>query len=96
MGAISDTAASITLIKKEIIDAFDLDHIDVQSIQTASGIFDVPIYELDIEILNKTLTTRVISSPISETLPFQGLIGRNILDYFDIYLLGIRQIFCIK
>lgn len=96
LNAIPDTAASLTLMKSEIVDELALEKVGVEAIQTASGISDRPIHKCNIELLSQTFTIRIISSPISDLLPFQCLIGRNLLDLFDLYLLGKKQIICIK
>lgn len=96
LAVIPDTAASITLIKSEIVDKFKLKEVDVQTIQTASGIINKPIYEINFEIFNQKIPAKIISAPISDLLPFKGLIGRNILDLFTLYLIGREQIICIK
>jgi len=93
---IPDTAASITLIKKEIIENLDLRPIDVQELQTALGVSKVPIYELNFEFFSQTILSKVISAPIPDLFPFQGMIGRNILDLFNLYLFGKEQVICIK
>jgi Arc/MetJ-type ribon-helix-helix transcriptional regulator/predicted aspartyl protease len=93
---IPDTAASLTLIKKEIIEKLDLSPIDIQELQTALGISKVPIYELNFEFLSQIIPSKVISAPISDIFPFQGMIGRNVLDLFNLYLFGREQVICIK
>ncbi len=94
--ALPDSAASLTLIKQEIVEKLKLKKIDEQKVQTASGIIEAPIYEIQIEINDRTHAVKIISAPISDDLPIQGLIGRNLLDHFDLYLLGKRQIVCLK
>jgi len=68
----------------------------MKEIQTASGIVKMAIYEAEIAIYNQIFNIEIISAPISDQLPFHGLVGRNLLDFFNLYLLGKKQIVCVK
>lgn len=96
LSAIPDTAASLTVIKDEIVNQLNLEQIESQPIQTTTGIYNIPIYEITLEILDKKMNTKIIPAPISNDLPFQGLIGRNVLDLFDLFLFGKKKLICMR
>jgi hypothetical protein len=54
------------------------------------------IFKGYIEILDRSFLMEFLIAPISESLPFQFLLGRYILDELDAYFLGKKQIFLLK
>jgi len=96
IAVIPDTAASVCLLRSDIFDEFKLEEIDEKTVQTVSGIEKKSVFKLNLEIFGQVLQVGCISTPISKILPFQGMIGRNVLDIFDLYLLGRRKIICMK
>ena len=93
---LANTATSLTVIKDEIVNQLNLEQIESQPIQTATGIYNIPIYKITLEILDKKINTKIIPAPISNDLPFQGLIGRNVLDLFNLFLFGKKKLICMR
>ncbi len=62
----------------------------------AAGIINVNIYQGTFSLLDKQFDIEFLISPISDRLPFQFLIGQNLLNALDVYFFGKKQIVCFK
>jgi hypothetical protein len=91
-----DTAASLTLVDGQIIDQADLKPAGQVEIFTAAGPVKAKTFSADIELSTGSYRTIVASSNIPKALPFQALLGRNVLDNVDLYALGKSKVVCIS
>lgn len=91
-----DTASSLCVVKKGLmnLEAFELSR--EESISTAAGIKKFKIYSGKCKIVDIDFDIEFIVAPIAELLPFTMLIGRNLLDQLDAYFFGKKQILCLK
>lgn len=94
--ALPDTAASLSLIKKELCEELDLQIIRQEEIHTAIGINKLDVVSAMFKLNDFEIEAEFLRSEIMEEFPFQILIGRNILDYLSIYLFGKDKIVCYK
>jgi predicted aspartyl protease len=94
--ALIDTAASLCLIKKDIIDSTKLTISREESISTAAGEISSKIYKANIELMGIKFAIEFIISPINDSLPFNMLIGRNLLKKLDTYFFGKKEVVCIR
>ena len=104
--AILDTGASICVLnQKNLPEEVQKDLANNKSknpnvkeveVHTASGIMKSYVYSGEITILDKTSEVDFILSTLGDELPFNFLIGRNILDSLDSYFFGKKQIFLLK
>ena len=67
-----------------------------EQISTITGIVNTPIYKGEIKILDKLFQIEFIFASIADILPFEFLIGRNLLDQLDAYFMGKKQIVLLK
>lgn len=91
-----DTAASLTLVSSQIVDEADLQPAAEETIATAAGVVKMNTYNAAIELPVGRYDAIVASSEIPKALPFQILLGRNVLDLVDLYTLGKSKVICIK
>jgi len=91
-----DTAASLTLVSSEIVDKADLQPAGEETIVTAAGLAKMKTFNAAIELPVGRYDSIVVSSEIPKALPFQILLGRNILDRLDLYTLGKSKVVCVK
>jgi hypothetical protein len=91
-----DTASTLCLLKNNLIPKRNFEKNRTQDIYTAGGIITGEIYSTHIELLNTTFIVEFIFAPISDELPFQFLIGRNLLDELDAFFFGKKQIFLLR
>lgn len=91
-----DTGASLTLVSSEIVDNAGLEPASEEIIVTAAGSIKMNTFNAAIELPIGRYDSIVASSEIPKALPFQILLGRNILDEFDLYTSGKRKVVCIK
>lgn len=96
LNATIDTGASVCLLKTGLFPIKKLKQTRIQSISTATGIVEAPLYSLQIHILDATFEIECMLSPISDDFPFNFLIGRNLFDQLDAYFLGKKQILMFK
>ncbi|TFF85289.1 MAG: ribbon-helix-helix protein, CopG family [Promethearchaeota archaeon] len=94
--ALIDTAASLCLVKKDIIDPTKLTISREESISTAAGEISSKIYKADIELIGIKFGIEFIISPINNSLPFNMLIGRNLLNKLDAYFFGKKEVVCLR
>jgi predicted aspartyl protease len=91
-----DTASSLTLVTPQLIDEAGLKQIATESVATAAGVVKMNTFKATIELPVGSYDTIVASSLIPKALPFQILLGRNILDGLDLYALGKHKVVCLK
>lgn len=94
--AIVDTASSLTLAKKELIDNAGLDYVTQRKIHTAQGSAAFKIFGGKIELATGTYKVEVAEASMPKEFPVRLIVGRNVLDSIDTYILGKRHIICIK
>lgn len=91
-----DTAASLTLVSPQIVDGAGLRPAAEEAVVTAAGMVKMNTFNATIELPVGCYDAVVASSQIPKTLPFQILLGRNILDLVDLYALGKSKVICVK
>jgi len=91
-----DTAASLTLVGSQIVDEAGLQPAAEETIATAAGVVKMKTFTAAIELPVGRYDAIVASSEIPKALPFQILLGRNVLDSLDLYALGKSKVICIK
>ena len=96
ISACLDTAASLCVIQEGLIPKKDQILSRTGQISTATGIVEKSIYIISVKILDTEFKVEYINVSIPNTFPFKFLIGRNLLDQLDAYLLGKKQTLLIK
>ncbi len=91
-----DTAASLTLVDSDIVDRADLQPAAQVDVFTAAGRIKTKTYRAEFELPTGNYSSIVASSKIPKALPFQVLLGRNLLDNVDLYTLGKSKVVCIS
>jgi len=94
--ALIDTAASLCLLKKDLIPEEEFNYNRKEEIATAGGIIEMDIYSGTIVILDAVFDIEFVISPLSDYLPFQFLIGQKLMKKLDAYFFGKKQIVCLK
>ena len=91
-----DTGASLTLVNSRIVKEADLQPATEEVIFTASGAVKMKTFNAVVELPIGQYDAIVASTEIPKALPFQILLGRNVLDYIDMYTLGKNKVLCLK
>ena len=91
-----DTGASIMTIDKDLVRNYNLKPIYTQSILTASGIIEAPIYKCNFQYEDKNLELKFTVTDIKAPIAFQALISKNFIDEFNVYFFGKEKLFCIQ
>jgi predicted aspartyl protease len=91
-----DTGASLTLVSSRIVDEAGLQPAGKETVATAAGMVKMRTFGASIELPVGRYDAIVASSEIPQALPFQILLGRNILDLVDLYALGKSKVVCLK
>jgi hypothetical protein len=91
-----DSAASICVMREKVTLPTDFRISRKEQISTAAGIVEMPLYETTIRLLEQEFKIEFIMAPISDSLPFNFLIGRNLMDQLDVYFFGKKQILMLK
>jgi predicted DNA-binding protein len=91
-----DTAASVTLVSSQIVDGAGLRPVAEETVATAAGMVKMDTFKALIGLSVGRYDAVVALSEIPRTLPFQILLGRNILDQIDVYALGKSKVICVK
>jgi predicted transcriptional regulator len=91
-----DTAASLTLVSSQLIDEADMQPVAEETVATAAGMVKMTTFDASIELPVGRYDATVASTEIPKALPFQVLLGRNILDQLDLYTLGKSNVICVK
>jgi len=91
-----DTASSLCVLKNNEIPSEFLKKSRDAQVSTAAGVMDSPIYSGVIKLADIEFEIEFLMAPLSNYLPFNMLIGRNLLDQLDAYFFGKKQILCLK
>jgi predicted transcriptional regulator/predicted aspartyl protease len=91
-----DTASSLTLVNHQLVDEAGLQQVATETVATAAGSVRMDTFKATIELPVGRYDAMVASSEIPKALPFQVLLGRNILDGVDLYTLGKSKVLCLK
>lgn len=91
-----DTASSLTLVNPQLIDEAGLEQHATETVATAAGSVKMNTFKAVVELPIGRYDAVVASSQIPKTLPFQVLLGRNILDQVELYALGKSKVICMK
>jgi len=91
-----DTAANLTLVDGHIVDQAHLQPAGQVGIFTAAGPVKAKTFTAEIELPTGSFKTIVASSSIPKALPFQAVLGGNLLDNVDLYALGKSKVVCIS
>ena len=91
-----DTAASLSLVSSQIVDEAGLQPAAEETVATAAGMVKMSTFNASIELPVGRYDAIVASSEIPKALPFQILLGRNILDQVDLYTLGKSKVICVR
>ena len=91
-----DTAASLTLVSPQLVAEADLQPATEETVATAAGSIKMQTFNASIELPVGRYDAIVAPSQIPKSLPFQVLLGRNILDKMDLYTLGKNKVICLK
>lgn len=94
--AMPDSAASLTLVKEEVVEKSGLKFLREEDLFTGAGPVTKRTFEGKVELPMGTHKVRMASVIIPDGLPFKVLLGRNILDSLQTYLLGKDKVLCIK
>jgi hypothetical protein len=91
-----DTAATITLIKPQVLRRFGYDERSyVRKTSISSAIGAEPGHELDVERLstlgNSAMPFTVHAHELPEQYDIDGLLGLNFLDHFDYTIYSLRD-----
>jgi predicted aspartyl protease len=91
-----DTASSLTLVSPKLIDEAGLERHGTETVSTAAGSVKMNTFKATIELPVGRYDAVVASSQIPNQLPFQILLGRNVLDLVDLYALGKSEVLCLR
>jgi len=94
--ALPDSAASLSILKDTVVKQLDLSAVRTEEIISMAGSIQLNVVEINIKIEDLILNSEVLEGFIPDELPFDLLLGRNTLDLLDIYLLGKKQVICLK
>ena len=94
--ALIDTAASLCVLKQGLIDPTKFTETRVEQVSTAAGVIATKVYEGKVTLFEIEFETEFILAQIDDSLPFNILIGRNLLDKLDAHFLGKKQLICLK
>ena len=85
------------MIKKGIIPDKNAIKVREDSVLTTNGIIQSTIYKGVIKIQDESFPMEFILADLGDTVPFQILLGRNILDQLNAFLFGKSKYFyCVK
>lgn len=91
-----DTAASLCLVKQGLFSPDKLTISREEKVSTAAGIISSNIYKATALLLGVEFDIEFLMAPIDDSLPFNMLIGQNLLKELDAYFFGKRKISCLK
>lgn len=94
--ALIDTAASVCLLKEGLIDSSEVQINREEQLSTAAGIISRKFYKGQVKLLEVDFEIDFIIAPIDDSLPFNMLVGRNLLNKLDAYFFGKKKIVCLK
>ena len=91
-----DTAASLCVLKEGQIPMENFRETRVEQIYSTGGVLNSAIYEGTIKILGTAFDIEFMLAPIDDQMPFQFLIGRNVLKDLDAFFFGKKQMFWLR
>jgi predicted aspartyl protease len=91
-----DFAASKTIIPSAVADALGLKFVGFEKIATGSGVILMPEYEAAVEVFNKKHEMFVGCLDLPKETPIKALLGRDILDNYEICLNGKTKEIVVK
>ena len=94
--ALIDTAASVSILKEGLIDISKVKTNREEQLSTAAGIISKKFYKGKVKLLEVDFEIDFIITPIDDSLPFNMLVGRSLLNKLDTYFFGKRKIVCLK
>ena len=94
--ALIDTAASVCLLKEGLIDSSEVQINREEQLSTAAGIISRKFYKGQVKLLEFDFEIEFIIAPIDDSLPFNMLVGCNLLNKLDAYFFGKKKIVCLK
>ena len=94
--ALIDTAASLCVLKQGLIDLTKFTVTREEQVSTAAGVIETKVYNGKVTLFEIEFETEFILVKIDDSLPFNMLIGRNLLDKLDAYFYGKKQLICLK
>jgi len=86
-----DFAATRTLVPTSTAKDLQLEFDSVVQVATASGTIDLPLFRAKIGVFEKIFNTLVLCYDLPEQAPVYALLGRDILDNFEICLNGKKK-----
>ncbi len=96
LSASIDTAASLCILKKDLIPPEQCVFSRKEQVATAAGIVDAAIYKGKVTFLDVDFDIEFLIAPLFDLLPFKFLIGRNLLDQLDAFFMGKKQILLLR
>jgi len=94
--SVPDTASSLTMASHQVVDEACLESAAEETVFTPAGPVRMRTFKAVVELPIGRYEAMVASSHIPKELPFQVLIGRNLLDLVDLYALGKSKVVCIR
>ena len=94
--SVPDTASSLTMASHQVVDDARLEPVAEETVFTPAGPVRMRTFKGMVELPIGRYEVKVASSHIPKELPFQVLIGRNLLDLVDLYMLGKIGVVCIR
>jgi hypothetical protein len=92
-----DTAASLCVVREKGSDEKKYNkEIDSVAISTAGGEIEKILYKGEVILEENKFSIHFITAPIDTSLPFDFLIGRNLLDQFDAFFFGKKQMLLLR
>ncbi len=91
-----DTAATVCVLKETNAAQFKLVSSRSEEIWTSGGVVTASFYAAEVKLLGESFPIEFIIAPIPDDLPFQFLIGRNLLDLLDAFFFGKKKAFWLR
>lgn len=91
-----DFAASKTIIPPAVADSLELKFAGFEKVATGSGVLLMPEYEAVIQVFDKKHEILVGCLDLPEETPIRALLGRDILDNYEICLNGKTRKIIVK
>ncbi len=91
-----DFAASKTIIPSSVAEKLELKFVGFESLATGAGMILMPEYEAIVEAFGKKHSILVGSLDLPKETPIKALLGKDILDNFEICLNGMNKEIIVK
>ena len=91
-----DFAPSKTIIPPAVAREHQLKLVGFESVATGAGVISMPEYEVVVEVFGKRYTMLVGCLDLPKETPIKALLGRDVLDNFEICLNGKSKEIIIK